>query len=153
MSISTLSKMQVRVRTADNREGKPYNPCRTVLLPSSPAFVIGPCWKSNAHAYVGHGERQILADFNEGRPGYINSMWFAFTREELRHIIIRVHYDGCPVPSMVFPLGDAVCNRWGRKVVINSKHIRVAPNNGFTLMLQAPFRKGFRVEVENFGLV
>ena len=40
-----------------------------------------------------------------------------------------------------------------QKVVINSNHIRVAPNNGFTLMLRAPFRRGFRVEAEYLGSV
>lgn len=153
MSISRLSDTEVRVCTADNREGKPYDPCRTVLSRSSPAFVIGPCWKTNPHAHINHGERQVLADFREDRAGYINSMWFAFIGGEIRHIIIMVYYDDCPIPSMVFPLGDAVCNRWGQKIVINSRFIRVAPNNGLTLMLPAPFRRGFHIEVEYLGSV
>ena len=67
----------------------------------------------------------------------------------LRDLVLRMYWDGSPIPSVEAPLGDFFCCGFSAKCRVNSLPIVVAPYGGFNSFFPMPFREGARVTVEN----
>ena len=89
-------------------------------------------------------------------PGVIQHMWFTIEPHQLRHLILRIYWDGEETPSVEVPLGDFFCNGWKeymneawRPANINSLPINVNPSGGFNSFFPMPFRKHARITIHN----
>jgi len=98
------------------------------------------------------GERITLADI-EG-PVVIRNIWFTCSglvdpgEAYLRHLILRMYWDGEDQPSVEVPFGDFFGNGFARRIPWQSKYLGVT-SGGFYCYLPMPFHKRGRIEVEN----
>jgi len=107
-------------------------------------------WKTNPYLFIQPGETRVLAEA-EG-PGIINHIWLTPARDGNDRLrILRFYWDDETEPSVEVPLGDFFCNAWDHKnqVAINSLPVSVNPLNGFNSFWQMPFRKKFKITLEN----
>ena len=107
-------------------------------------------WKTNPYIFIQPGETAVLAEA-EG-PGIINHIWMTNARDNNdNEQVLRFYWDDETEPSVEVPLGDFFCNAWGHKnqKSINSAAIVVNPLNGFNSFWQMPFRKKFKITMEN----
>jgi hypothetical protein len=88
-------------------------------------------------------------------PGCIRRFWV--TGGDLgRGTILRIYFDGEPVPYVEAPLADFFgvmhnLGKPGEPYVINTPFLDVKPKNGFTANFPMPFAKSARVEVVPSG--
>jgi len=97
------------------------------------------------------GETYTLADI-EG-PGVVRHIWMTVPEQTdgspfvLRNLVLRVYWDGHPNPSVEVPLGDFFCNGFGRRCLVASIPIAVAPTGGMNCYFAMPFASSARVTV------
>lgn len=107
-------------------------------------------WKTNPYIFIQPGETVVLAEA-EG-PGIINHIWLTTARDGNDRLrILRFYWDDETEPSVEVPLGDFFCNAWDseNQSSINSLPVVVNPLNGFNSFWQMPFRKKFKITLEN----
>jgi hypothetical protein len=107
-------------------------------------------WKTNPYIFIMPGETTVLAEA-EG-PGIINHIWLTTARDDSDRLrILRFYWDNEIEPSVEVPLCDFFCNAWDNKnqSTINSLPVVVNPLNGFNSFWQMPFRKKFKITLEN----
>jgi len=107
---------------------------------------LGKGWKVNPYLVVGPHETITLADF--AGEGFIRHIWLTPTGA-WRGQIIRFYWDGCDTPAIECPLGDFFACGWGQYAQVNSLAVCVNPGSVFNCYWDMPFRKGFRVTLEN----
>lgn len=126
------------------------------------ARELGQGWKVNPFFFVQPGETMVLAEVDKSQSGIINHIWLTLS-ENYRHHILRIYWDGEDKPSVEVPLGDffstvAPSNGHtqggqafgnGYEIPINSATVAVNPRNGFNSYWKMPFRKGFKITLEN----
>lgn len=117
--------------------------------PLGPSRKGSPCIKD-----IKSGESIVLADI-EG-SGVISHIWMTVTDKTsdaecfvLRDLILRIYWDDCEYPSVESPIGDLFCCGFGQACQINSLPIVVAPNRGFNIYFQMPYKKRAKITLEN----
>jgi len=107
-------------------------------------------WKTNPYIFIEPGETTVLAESNG--PGIINHIWLTTARDGNDRLrILRFYWDDETEPSVEVPLCDFFCNAWDNEnqSSINSLPVVVNPLNGFNSFWQMPFRKKFKITLEN----
>lgn len=114
------------------------------------ARELGQGWKVNPYVNIEPGATVTMGE-TEGM-GYINHIWITPTGE-YRTTILRFYWDGETSPSVEVPVGDFFAAGWGmgKEPRISSLAVCVNPRSGFNCYWQMPFRKGFRITLENMG--
>ncbi len=114
------------------------------------ARELGQGWKVNPYIHIQPGETFTLADFDGS--GIINQIWMTPVGD-YRLMILRFYWDDETEPSVEAPVGDFFAAGWGMKNEprITSLAVCVNPRSGFNAYWQMPFRKGFRVTMQNLG--
>lgn len=107
---------------------------------------LGKGWKVNPFFSVQPGETITLA--NVQGEGAITHIWMTPTGS-WRQQILRFYWDDSEVPAVECPMGDFFASGWGVYSQINSLAVCVNPGSAFNCYWRMPFRKGFRVTLEN----
>ncbi len=117
---------------------------------SRAARELGQGWKVNPYIHIKPGTTFTLGAI-EG-SGTIHHIWMTPVGD-YRLMILRCYWDGEDGPSVEVPVGDFFAAGWGMKNEprITSLAICVNPRSGFNSYWQMPFRKGFRITMENMG--
>jgi hypothetical protein len=68
-----------------------------------------------------------------------------------RWSILRMYWDGEAEPSVEVPVGDFFANGWGTFAPVSSLAVCVNPGSAFNCYWPMPFRKAFKITVENVG--
>ncbi len=114
------------------------------------ARELGQGWKVNPYLNIEPGTTSTLGAI-EG-SGVINHVWMTPVGD-YRLMILRVYWDDEREPSVEVPVGDFFAAGWGmgNEPRITSLAVCVNPRSGFNSYWQMPFRKGFRITLENMG--
>ena len=149
-----------RVKDAETRSISPENPTgekgkggMATLEQGTAAKAareLGQGWKVNPYIHVEPGKTFTLGQADGS--GVINHMWMTPVGD-YRLLIMRFYWDGETEPSVVAPAGDFFAAGWGmgNEPRITSLAICVNPRSGLNSYWQMPFRKGFRITMENQG--
>jgi len=111
---------------------------------------LGVGWKVNPNVNVAPGSTFTLAQFKG--EGIVNHIWMTLGgKAQYRSAILRMYWDDEKGASVETPVGDFFGAGWGRKNEprINSAAIAVNSGSGFNSFWPMPFRKGFRMTLEN----
>lgn len=143
---------QVLTFSPENPTGKPGQGCLSIPKPNTGAFNLGVGWKDRAHVTVAPGETVVLGE-SDG-SGAIGNIWCTFGHKEVfaKHGIIRGFFDGSKIPSFECPVGAFFNAAWGEYGHISTSHAFVNPQLSLGRMEAMPFKKEFRLEIENIGL-
>ncbi len=113
------------------------------------ASELGKGWKVNPYIFIEPGQEYTLAEV-EGE-GAIQHIWMTPTGN-FRQSIIRFYWDGETQPSVEVPVGDFFAAGWQPSIPrIKSLAVCVNPGSGLNCYWQMPFRKNFKVTMENRG--
>ncbi len=155
MIIENLGKLRNRKTRSicpENITGEKGKGGATPLEEGS-AFIaaeeLGTGWKVNPYYVIESGETLTLAE-HDGESGVINHIWLTPTGN-WRWQIIRIYWDGCDVPSVECPLGDFFAMGWCKFDQINSLAVCVNPGSAFNCYWPMPFKKGFKITLENLN--
>ena len=113
------------------------------------ARELGRGWKISPSYFIRPGEVFIMADHRGS--GAIEHIWMTCHNSKWRSLIWRIYWDGAAEPSVEVPVGDFFCNGWCERANVNSLPVAVNPAGGFNCYFEMPFRKGFRMEIENLS--
>jgi hypothetical protein len=104
----------------------------------------------NPYVRIQPGKTFIMGEVKAS--GVINHIWMT-PAGVFRHSIFRIYWDDENNPSVEVPVGDFFATGWGSGTEpdINSLAICVNPGSGFNSYWQMPFRKGFKMTMENIG--
>ena len=115
---------------------------------------LGPGRKGNPCILdIAPGATVTLADFSG--CGIIDHMWFTlldpacFQPHTLSGTILRMHWDHERTPSVEAPIGDFFCCGFDQCCMVNSIPIAVNPNRSFNSYFSMPFRRHFKITVQN----
>jgi len=112
---------------------------------------LGRGWKVSPFIRIPSGTTAVLADVSGA--GAIQSLWITGDVAKLgpaaRDLILRFYWDGQETPSVECPAPDFFANGWGQYHQLNSLAVAINPNRGYNCYWEMPFRKGFRVTLEN----
>ncbi|MCQ2385105.1 MAG: DUF2961 domain-containing protein, partial [Clostridia bacterium] len=109
---------------------------------------LGVGWKISPCLTVKAGETAVLADIKG--QGAIRHIWITDSADSGRDMLLRIFWDGRDTPSVECPLGDFFCNpHYGEHRQISSLAICVNSRRAMNSYFEMPYRKGFRVTVEN----
>lgn len=114
------------------------------------AAKLGLGWKVNPYITIAPGGTFTMGQASG--PGVINHIWMTLGgAAEYRSAILRIYWDDEATPSVEVPVGDFFASGWGkgREPVIDSAVMAVNPGSGFNSFWQMPFRKSFRMTMEN----
>ncbi len=114
------------------------------------AAELGDGFKVNPFIVIGAGQRVVLGEADG--PGFINHVWMTIGQEvTYRSLILRIYWDGEPTPSVEVPVGDFFAAAFGpeRAPRIDSAMVAVNPGSGLNSFWTMPFRRKFRMELEN----
>jgi hypothetical protein len=117
---------------------------------SHAAKDLGVGWKVNPYVNVAPGSKFTFAQFKG--EGIVSHIWMTLGgKAEYRSAILRMYWDDEQGASVETPVGDFFGAGWGRKnePKINSAAIAVNSGSGFNSFWPMPFRKGFRMTLEN----
>jgi hypothetical protein len=147
--LSKLSEAQTRSVGPENITGEKGAGAMTPLADGTAKHAardLGFGWKVNPYLKIAPGAKLTLADIQGS--GEINHIWMTPT-DSWRMQILRIFWDGSDVPAVECPLGDFFACGWGVYSQINSLPVCVNPGSAFNSYWSMPFRKGFRIELEN----
>jgi len=109
---------------------------------------LGQGWKISPAVRVKPG--QVLTMGETQGPGAIEHIWLTATGN-WRTSILRIYWDGEAEPSVEVPVGHFFGMGWNRYAPLNSLAVAVNPGSGFNSYWPMPFRKKFRMTLENIG--
>ena len=114
------------------------------------ARELGQGWKVNPYIHIQPGETFTLGEITDS--GVIRHIWMTPVGD-YRLMILRFYWDGEETPSIEVPVGDFFAAGWGirNEPRITSLAVCVNPRSGFNSYWQMPFRKGFKITMENMG--
>lgn len=107
---------------------------------------LGIGWKVNPSMPIPPASTLTLADVKD--EGEITQIWLTPTGN-WRGQILRIYWEGEATPSVECPLGDFFANGLNEYAHVNSLPICVNPGSAFNCYWKMPFRKGFRITLEN----
>ena len=149
-SIARLSDARSRSISAENFAGrKGAGGMATKGTGAAAARELGRGWKVSPCIDVAGNAAATLADI-EG-PGQIQHIWITCRPAYWRHLVLRMHWDNEPHPSVEVPLGDLFCNGWNAPCNVNSLPISVNPSGAFNSYWPMPFRRRAQIEIVNLG--
>jgi hypothetical protein len=148
-SLSRLSKAQTRSISPENFTGEKGKAAMSTDGPAmSAARDLGQGWKVSPYVRVPAGETFVMADVKG--EGAIQQIWLT-PAGTWRFAILRIYWDGETEPSVECPVGDFFACGWGQYAQVSSLPVCVNPGSAFNCYWEMPFRKGFKMTIENIG--
>jgi hypothetical protein len=148
-NLSRLSKAQTRSISPENFTGEKGQAAMSTDGPAmSAARDLGQGWKVSPYVRIPAGETFVMADVKG--EGAIQQIWLT-PAGSWRHAILRIYWDGEAEPSVECPVGDFFACGWGQYAQISSLPVCVNPGSAFNCYWEMPFRKGFKMTLENIG--
>lgn len=144
-----------RMISAENPTGEKGKACLEKPDPTNPDLYwsknsLGEDCKVNPFVRVLPHEVKVIADYVGS--GVIHQFFIACDRANFSELQLRIYWDGEETPSVDCPVGAFFClGHDGVNRNVFSLPIVVAPYRGCNCYWAMPFRKGFRIEVENNG--
>jgi hypothetical protein len=146
-NLSRLSKAQTRSISAENPTGeKGKGAMATAGTMTKASRELGRGWKVNPFAAVPPRSTSVIADVKG--MGAIQQIWIT-PAGNWRYTILRVYWDGETEPSIECPIGDFFACGWGKFAQVTSLPVCVNPGSGLNCYWEMPFRKSFKMTVEN----
>ncbi|WP_293451557.1 glycoside hydrolase family 172 protein [Phenylobacterium sp.] len=148
-----VTNAQSRSISPENPTGERGGGARLEAKDGSASYAaaeLGKGWKVNPYVNIAPGTTYRLGE--AAGPGIINHVWMTLGGlAEYRSAILRIYWDDEATPSVEAPVGDFFAAGWGRgaEPVIDSAMVAVNPGSGFNSFWQMPFRKKFRMTIEN----
>ena len=147
--LSRLSKAKTRSISPENFTGeKGKAGMATEGTGAKDARDLGRGWKISPSVRIKPGETFTMGEVQG--EGMIQHIWMTPTGP-WRHFIFRIYWDGEASPSIETPVGDFFASGWGGYAQISSLAVAVNPGSAFNSYWEMPFRKGFRITMENRG--
>jgi hypothetical protein len=153
--LSLLKKGKSRCINPENPTGSKGNACRAIKGTGAQCAIdLGMGWKISPSLRIQPKATLILADIHA--QGIIQSIWFG--GDVSRDLILRFYWDDCDKPAVECPLPDFFGNGWmnnlnspfkGPFYPLVSLPICINPNHSLNCYWPMPFRKGFRITLEN----
>jgi hypothetical protein len=109
---------------------------------------LGQGWKVSPYVRIKPKETFVMADVKG--QGAIQQIWCT-PSGTWRYAILRIFWDGEAEPSVECPIGDFFACGWGRYAQISSLAVCVNPGSALNSYWEMPFRKGFKVTLENLA--
>jgi hypothetical protein len=148
-NLSRLSHAKSRSISPENFTGDKGKGGMSVDGPAMKAGRdLGQGWKVSPFVVIKPKETFVMA--NVQGSGAIQQIWLT-PAGNWRFAIIRFYWDGETEPSVECPVGDFFACGWGRYAQISSLAICINPGSALNSYWQMPFRKGFKVTMENIA--
>ncbi len=146
-NLSRLSKAQSRSLSAENPSGEKGKGGMATTGPSAKAARdLGRGWKLAPYLPVPPKSTAVVADIKG--MGAIQQIWIT-PSGNWRYTIMRIYWDGETEPSVECPIGDLFACGWGKFAQVTSLPVCVNPGSGLNSYWEMPFRKSFKITVEN----
>jgi hypothetical protein len=148
-SLSRLSKAQIRSISPENFTGEKGKAGMSTDGPAmSAARDLGQGWKVSPYVRMKPKETLVMADVKG--EGAIQQIWCT-PAGNWRFAILRFYWDGETEPSIECPLGDFFASGWGQYAQVSSLAVCVNPGSAFNCYWEMPFRKSFKITLENIA--
>jgi hypothetical protein len=148
-SLSRLSKAQTRSVSPENFTGAKGQAAMSTDGPAAKAARdLGQGWKVSPYVRVQPKQTFVMADVKG--EGAIQQIWLT-PAGAWRFAILRFYWDGETEPSVECPVGDFFACGWGQYAQVSSLPVCVNPGSAFNCYWEMPFRKGFKVTIENIA--
>jgi len=148
-NLSRLSHAKTRSISAENFTGeKGKGGMATDGTGAQAARDLGRGWKISPSVKIKSKETFTIADVKGS--GAIQQIWMTPTGH-WRYEILRIYWDGEETPSVEVPVGDFFACGWGAFAQITSLPVCVNPGSAFNCYWEMPFRKSFKITMENIG--
>ncbi|HEX2694795.1 MAG TPA: glycoside hydrolase family 172 protein [Acidobacteriota bacterium] len=148
-NLSRLSKAQTRSVSPENFTGeKGKAGMSTDGAARNAARDLGQGWKVSPYVVIPPKSTFVLADVKG--TGAVQQIWMT-PAGTWRFAILRIYWDGETEPSVECPLGDFFACGWGRYAQISSLAVCVNPGRAFNCYWEMPFRKSFKMTLENIA--
>jgi hypothetical protein len=147
--LSRLSRARTRSISPESFTGeKGRAGMATTGTGANAARDLGRGWKISPSVKIAPGQTFTMGEVQGS--GLIQHIWMTPTGP-WRHFIFRIYWDGEETPSVEAPVGDFFASGWGSYAQISSLAVCVNPGSAFNSYWEMPFRKGFRLTMENRG--
>lgn len=144
-----LSHAQTRSISPENFTGEKGKAGMSTDGPAlKAARDLGQGWKVSPYVVIKPKETFVMA--NVQGSGAIQQIWLT-PAGNWRFAIIRFYWDGETEPSVECPVGDFFACGWGRYAQISSLPVCVNPGSALNCYWQMPFRKSFKITLENLA--
>lgn len=111
---------------------------------------LGRGWKVNPYTVIPPEKTACLADIKG--EGAIKHIWITDGAAAGRLLLLRIYFDGQTRPAVECPLSDFFANADYREYrQLSSLAVCVNPARGLNCYFEMPYRKGFKIELENTG--
>lgn len=148
-NLSRLSKAQTRSVSPENFTGEKGKAGMSADgAARNAARDLGQGWKVSPYVVIPPKSTFVLADIKG--TGAIQQIWMT-PSGTWRFAILRIYWDGETEPSVECPLGDFFACGWGRYAQISSLAVCVNPGRAFNCYWEMPFRKSFKMTLENIA--
>jgi hypothetical protein len=148
-NLSRLSHAQTRSISPENFTGAKGQAGMSTDGPAhNAARDLGQGWKVSPYVVIKPHETLVMADVKG--MGAIQQIWLT-PAGNWRFAVIRFYWDGETEPSVECPVGDFFACGWGRYAQVSSLPVCVNPGSAFNCYWQMPFRKSFRITLENIA--
>jgi hypothetical protein len=148
-NLSRLSQAKTRSISPENFSGEKGKAGMSTDGPAmNAARDLGQGWKVSPYVVIKPKETFVMANV-EG-SGAIQQIWLT-PAGNWRFAVIRFYWDGETEPSVECPVGDFFACGWGRYAQISSLAVCVNPGSAFNCYWPMPFRKSFKVTLENLA--
>ncbi len=148
-NLSRLSHAKTRSISPENFTGEKGKAGMSTDGPAlKSARDLGQGWKVSPYVVIKPKETFVLADVQG--MGAIQQIWMT-PSGTWRFAILRFYWDGEKEPSIEAPIGDFFACGWGKYAQISSLPVCVNPGRAFNSYWQMPFRKSFKVTLENMA--
>jgi D-arabinan exo alpha-(1,3)/(1,5)-arabinofuranosidase (non-reducing end) len=149
-NLSRLSKAQTRSISPENFTGEKGKAGMSIDGPAkNAARDLGQGWKVSPYVTLKPKETFVMADVKD-QQGAIQQIWCT-PAGAWRFAILRIYWDGETEPSVECPLGDFFASGWGQYAQISSLPVCVNPGSAFNCYWEMPFRKSFKITLENIA--
>ena len=148
-NLSRLSHAQTRSISPENFTGAKGQAGMSTDGPArNAARDLGQGWKVSPYVVIEPHKTLVMADVQG--MGAIQQIWLT-PAGNWRFAILRFYWDGETEPSIECPVGDFFASGWGRYAQVSSLPVCVNPGSAFNCYWQMPFRKSFKVTLENIA--
>jgi D-arabinan exo alpha-(1,3)/(1,5)-arabinofuranosidase (non-reducing end) len=147
--LSRLSRSKTRSISPESFTGeKGRAAMATEGTGANAARDLGRGWKISPSVRIKPGQTFTMGEVQG--EGMIRHIWMTPTGP-WRDFIFRMYWDGEATPSVESPVGDFFASGWGGYAQLTSLAVCVNPGSAFNSYWEMPFRKGFKVTMENRG--
>jgi hypothetical protein len=147
-SVPLISRAKSRSLSAENPTGEKGKGGMAEPKPEGAARDLGVGWKCRPAVGIEPGEVYEIGSVQGS--GMIQQIWMTPTGN-WRFSILRIYWDGAEQPSVECPIGDFFACGWGKFAQVSSLAVCVNPGSAFNCYWQMPFKKSFRMTLENIG--